>query len=171
MSVSSTLRELAAILLAEAEITDDDADLGPGDPDMARRPSRVLADPAEYVNLGDFPAGILSLAPLTDHNWREEALGLARHDYAVQLLWLVGARDLTGIPELHQRATRWTLPLARVLYGHLTLGDRVMFVGDGDSGNTLASYQLGPFDWGEGRYFGLKWRIGITEKIRMEMEP
>lgn len=171
MGVHAVLRELAAILLAEAEITDADAELGPGDPDLARRPGRVLADPAEYVSLGDFPCGVLTLAPLVEHSWREEALGLARHDYRVQLLWLVGARDLTGLPELHQRATRWAQPIARVLYRHLTLGDRVMFVGDGDAGNTLATYQLGPFDWGEGRYFGLKWSIGVTEKIPMEMEP
>lgn len=171
MGVPAVLRELARTLLEEAEVTDADADLGPDDPDLARRPALVLADPREYVNLGDFPCGVLSLAPLAEHSWREEALGLARHDYALQLLWLVGARDLTGLPELHQRATRWAQPLARVLYRHLTLSDLVMFLGDGDAGNTLATYQLGPFDWGEGRYFGLKWRIPVTEKILMTMEP
>lgn len=171
MGVPTTLRELARLLEAEAEVTDTDAELGPGDPDLERRPALVLADPHEYVNLADFPCGVLSLAPVTEHSWREEAFGLARHDYRLTLFWFVGARELTGLPELHQRATRWALPIARVLFSHLTLSDQVMFVGDGDASNTLATYQIGPYDWGEGKYFGLKWTIGVTEKIPLGMEP
>lgn len=166
--VADVLRELARLLEREAEITDADAALGPDDPDLARRPGRVLADPREYVNLGDFPCGVLALQPMSEHTVRIEGSGLARHDYAVQLLWFVGARDSTGLPELHQRATRWVLPLSRVLCGHVTLGGLVTFLGSGDG--TMGTYQLGPLDWGEGRYFGLKWRIPVTEKLPVTME-
>lgn len=165
MSIAATLTALGAVMEA-AEILD--TDLLPGDPSMARTPSRVLVNPAESISLGDFPAGVLMLQAGADHLWKVEAVGLGRHNYAIQLLWLVGARELTSIEELHIRATRWVEPLARAFFGGITLDNRVKFLGDGSS--SLFTYQIGPFDWGEGRYFGLKVRVPVVEKINVTME-
>lgn len=168
MSVASTLHQLAEVLLA-AELTD--ADLAPDYPAMDRRPRAVIVGPREQVHLGDFPCGLLTLAPMRDHSLLEEAVGLARHDYAITLYWFVGARELTSLLELYDRAQRWIEPIGRELYAHLTLNGTVAFVGGGDADNTLLTYQIGPMDWGDGKYFGLRFTIPITEKYTTPMEP
>lgn len=153
MSVPQTLQALAT-RLATLDAT------------LLTPTSRIYADPAEALSLGDFPALVLALAPGTTQTWRQEALGLARHDYTVALYVFVGARQ-TGLAELHSRVLPWPQALATVLVADLTLGGTVQWIGDGGDG--LFTYDVGPYQWADGEYFGLKCQIPITEKIPLAM--
>lgn len=154
MSLQTTLAALAARL---QQI----------DPAVLTANHRIYPDPAEAVSLGDFPALVLAEAPQVQHIWRQEAFGLARHDYTIALYIFVGARQ-TGLAELHSRVLVWPQALATVLFADLTLGGAMHQIGAGDS-DQLFTYTIGPINWADGEYFGLKCLLPVTEKIPMPM--
>lgn len=155
MSVANTLTQLAAVLATTTPA-----------------PLRVFSDPAEAVSLAEFPCIVLGLAPFglapQDHEWREEALGLARHDYTVAIWIFVGSRQ-SPLPQLHSDCLPWPEAVATVLNQHLTLSGAVTFLGSGVNGLPLFTYRVGPIAWADGDYFGLSLLLPVTEKPVMSM--
>ena len=156
MTVANTLAELRTRLLT---IT------------SPQTPKKVYADPKEATSLGEFPCGVLALAPGVSHSWSTEAAGggtgLAEHDYTVVLYWFVGARA-TPLPELHSRVIPWPEAIFRCLVRDITLAGAVIQLGRGDSTEFL-THQYGPIDWGEQQLWGLKILLPVIEKPIVEM--
>lgn len=131
------------------------------------QPTRVYPDPMEATSLGDFPAIVLCLAPVAEHAWKQEAMGLSRHDYTVGLYVFLGSRN-TDLAELHARVLPWPDAIGRKLIQDLTLGGTVMFLGY-PSDNRFFTYQIGPIEWADGTYFGIKAMLPVTEKTPVPM--
>lgn len=126
-------------------------------------PQRVYPDPAEAVSLAEFPSIVLTLAPQEDQQWHLLAQNYGRHDYIIALYLFVGARQ-TGLPILHSLLLPWPKAIADILLGDVTLGGNVAFIGNGqDPMAPLFRYRIGPIEWSDGVYFGLKALIPITE--------
>lgn len=161
MSVSSAISALADILYT----------INPF-PEEPPRQGCIFTDPREAMVLADFPSIVITEAVGTQHNWIEEALGLARHDYQLTLYIFLGIRQ-TPLPELHARALPWSEALMTVLAAHITLGGVVNQIGYGGDPK-LFTYKLGPIPWGMADgdpliYWGITATLPITEKIPMEM--
>ena len=151
MSVSATLATLRTKILTV-------------NPAPQPQPAVVFADPAEAVNLGEFPAVILALAPEVDHRWFQESVGnpgAGLHEYEVLIYILVGARS-EGLPALHSKVLPWPKALADVLIADITLGDQVTFIGDPE-GRGLFRYRTGVIQWADGLYFGMKVWLKVSE--------
>lgn len=129
-------------------------------------PKKVYADPKEATSLGEFPCGVLALAPGVTHAWETEAMGggagVAEHDYTVAIYWFLGTRQ-TPIGELHSRTLPWPESIFRALVADITLAGAVLHIGPGDSPR-LFDYQIGPLDWGDGEFWGLKILLPVVEK-------
>jgi hypothetical protein len=151
MSVSETLATLRTKILTV-------------NPAPQPAPLNVFADPAEAVNVGEFPAVILALAPEVDHEWQQATAGgasLGEHDYEVMIYILVGARS-EGLPALHSKVLPWPKALADVLIADITLGGTVSFIGDAERAR-LFRYRIGQIAWADGIYFGLKVWLKVQE--------
>jgi len=127
---------------------------------------KVYADPKEATSLGEFPCAVLSLAPGVAHTWSTEAAGggsgLAKHDYTVAIWLFIGARA-TPIGELHSRTIPWSEAVFRALVADIRLSGAVIQMGAGDS-PAFFTYQIGPLQWGDQEYFGLKVLLPVVEK-------
>lgn len=151
MTVANTLTQLRTRLLT---IT------------SPQSPKKVYADPKEATSLGEFPCIVLSLAPGVVHTWGTEAAGggsgLAEHDYTVAIWVMLGARA-TPLPELHSRTLPWPEAVFRALVADITLGGAVIQLGAGGD-PTFLTYQIGPLDWGDQEFFGVKLLLPVVEK-------
>lgn len=133
---------------------------------------RIYTDPAEAVSIAEFPSLVMGLSPSQTHTMRQEALGLARHDYTLALWLFLGIRQ-TSLGELHSRALPWAEAIMRVLSANITLGYVVDQIGDGGS-NMMFTYKVGPIPWGQDNntplvYWGLTCQLPVTEKPVMDM--
>lgn len=141
-------------------------------PEDGFREGCVLVGPPEGLTVADFPTAVICLTPGQQHNWTEEAMGLARHDYSATIYVILGIRQ-TPLSELQARSLPWPEAIARVLVSHLTLNGTVNQIGYGGDPK-ITSYTLGPIPWGmsnEGTllYWGLTFTLPIIEKPNMEM--
>lgn len=127
----------------------------------------VYDNPAEAVSLGNFPCIVLALAPgdQARHEWRRKAGHIGIHKYEAALWLFVGSRQ-APLPELHARILSWPSALADALAPHLTLDGAVSFIGDGNPTGLLFSYQIGPIEWGDGVYFGLRATLPVSEVVQ-----
>jgi hypothetical protein len=129
-------------------------------------PKAVYSDPKEATSLGEFPCIVLSLAPGIAHSWGTEAAGggsgLAEHDYTVAIWVMLGARG-TPIGELHSRTIPWSEAVFRSLVADITLSGAVIQLGRGDSTEFL-TYQIGPLEWGDQEFWGVKCLLPVVEK-------
>lgn len=161
MSVSATIAQLATLLATV-------------DPTPQPQPRRVYSDPAEAVNLADFPAIVMGLSTSAPQAFTEEAMGLMRHDYTLALWIFLGIRQ-TPLAELHSRALPWSVAITTVLSANLTLGYRINQLGPGTFNQPLISFRLGPIPWGMSgsaplTYWGLTGQLPIVEKYNMTMD-
>jgi hypothetical protein len=129
-------------------------------------PKKVYADPKEATSLAEFPAIVLALAPGIAHSWSTESAGggtgVAEHDYTVAIWVFLGARG-APIGELHSRTIPWSEAVFRALVADITLSGAVIQLGRGDSTEFL-TYQIGPLEWGDQEYWGVKCLLPVIEK-------
>jgi hypothetical protein len=126
---------------------------------------RVYSNPAEAVNMADFPCAILALAPGQQNQWAfETAGGWGRNDYTVAIWLLVGART-TGINELYGRMVDWPKAIADVLAADITLSGQVAFIGDEHNSNQLFQWSPKLIPWADGTYFGLEFLLPVCERF------
>lgn len=129
-------------------------------------PKKVYADPKEATSLGEFPAIVMALAPGIAHSWGTEAAGggsgLAEHDYTIAIWVFLGTRG-TPIGELHSRSLPWPEAVFRALVADITLSGAVIQLGRGGDPEFL-TYQIGPLEWGDQEYWGVKCLLPVVEK-------
>ena len=130
--------------------------------------ARIYSDPAEAVNMGDFPLVVMYAAPQTQHMISEISVGSALDRYTVRMLLLLGSRT-TGLEELHARVMPWPRAFATVLFADLKLSGAVEFIGSGDERGELFTWNYGPKAWGEGEYFGIAFDLPVTEWFQTPM--
>jgi hypothetical protein len=150
MSIANTIAELAEALK-------------PIDPTPQPKPARIYTNPAEALTLADFPAIVLALAPNVENEWGSEATGpntLGQHQYIIAVYVFVGSRETTKLPELHSRVLPWVEPVAKALFASLTLGGSVYSIGP-------LRYQIGPIEWADSTYFGIRFLLQITEYVEV----
>lgn len=155
MSIKTTIAQLEALLTG----LQSDA----GDVLM-----RIFTATPEQPQPADFPAMVIEFSPEEEGAWKQEALGLGRNDYRLQILIFVGAPAVTPISELHDAAIAWIKPLADKLVSNITLTGNVTFTGFPDSNITFA-YWVQAIDWNQGQFFGLRAILPVTEKIVQTM--
>lgn len=128
----------------------------------------IYENPAEAVNLEDFPIAVICLMPGAEQAWRMESMGQPgeiQHDYVAAVYVLLGMMG-TGLEELHERAALWPQALAVALAAHLKLGQaRIVKIGYRED-NKLFTYKMGPIEWGKQIYFGLTLTVPMRELIR-----
>jgi hypothetical protein len=130
--------------------------------------ARIYTDPAEAVNLSDFPLAILYLAPQTQNTITEEALNYASDRYTIRIKLLIGDRN-TGLEELHARVLPWPRAIAIALLADLKLSGAVQFIGASDPSGKLFDYTYGPQPWGDSSYFGFNIDLPVCEWFQTPM--
>lgn len=156
MSQSATLAALATVLQG---ITTPSA------------PAKVYANPREATGLGEFPCIVLTVAPGASHTWNKTTMGngtgntIWSHYWTAGLYLFVGQRG-TPLPELHGRILGWPESITAALNADLTLGHVVSTLGTGQPSQPIWSYQVGPIQWADGLYFGIKGQIGVREQVQ-----
>lgn len=128
-------------------------------------PARVLEDPAETLNLADFPALVLAYDWHADHEIQYHADSRSHHKYYVSIYLFLGGKA-TPLPELHQRALQpWPVQIARILFAHLTLGGDIEFLGAGTS-DPFLKYRVGFWPWGgvNEQYWGFRFNLIVNEE-------
>ena len=159
MSIANVLTQLAA-KLATLSITYANGDVVT---------PRVFADPAEAINLGDFPVIVLGIAPEERHQWTRKAVGTGLHRYTVAIWVFVGARQ-TELPELHSRAIRWVEPISDLLLADQRVNNSAAYIGEGGAVGKLFDYIIYPAqEWADGVYFSLTFLLPVSENKLQQM--
>lgn len=128
----------------------------------------VYGNPAEAINLEEFPVAVIALMPGAEQAWRMESMGQPgeiQHDYIASVYVLLGMMG-TGLEELHERAAYWPEALATALVAHLKLGQAAIVKVGYREDNKLFTYKVGPITWGKQLYFGLTLTVPMRELIR-----
>ena len=152
MTVATTLTALAAVL---STITSPAA------------PAAVYANPREATSIGELPVIILTESATTTHTWTplsfQKGGQVWNHQWSADLFLLVGPRG-AGLPDLHGRLLGWPESITRALGADLTLGSTIESLGH-DNGQVW-QYRIGPQQWGDQQFFGLRGQIAVTEFIQ-----
>lgn len=126
------------------------------------QPRRIYADPAEAVNLGDFPCLVLSMDPdRKDHAFHRKAVGVYHYQFIAAIWVFVGMRQ-TPLPELHSRALAWPIPIGQVILANQRLSNTVSWSGEGGATGLVFTHDAGFKQWADGEYFGLKFSLPLS---------
>jgi len=126
----------------------------------------VYADPKEAVSGGNFPCVYLALAPLTDHAFALEALGVVRHTPVIGIYLSVSTLQ-KPLNERHALVIQWPELINAAIVARLKLGGAAQFVGV--DGEQLWTYRIQTTQWADGAYWGLVGRLPVTDKIAVAM--
>ena len=153
MPVSKTFDDLFAIFNTSASWT------------LTGPPLRVLEDPAETLNLMEFPALVLAYDWNSTHEIQFHADSRSHHKIYIAIYLFLGAKG-TSLAELHQRALQpWPVQVARILFPHITLGGDIEFLGEGTS-EAFLRYRVGFWPWGSvsEQYWGFRFILAANEE-------
>ena len=105
---------------------------------------------------------LVTLAPQQSHTWSLEAADYARHTYSLTIYVFTGIRN-SGVSQVYDQILDYPLGLATALFGDMTLGGNVTFIGSGSG--QLFDYRYGEIVWGESRLWGLVINLQVVEKV------
>lgn len=135
--------------------------------DAGKVMTRFWTDPPEQPQPADFPSCVIEHSPDFEGVAFNEAMGLMRYDYQVQIMVFVGTPSVTPMGELHNAAASWIKPITERLVTNQTLGAEVMWTGYGDG--VQLRWWIQPINWNNATFYGLRILTGVTEKIPTTM--
>ncbi len=130
-------------------------------------PTRVMSDPEYQISSSDFPLIVMGLDPDAVNQFRLHTPGFLWHSYNLAVYVLVGAAN-TPLGQKHKSARQWPEEVGRSLYvwhqGHF---NRHIMPGTPSDPRTNLMWELGDWDWADGRYFGIKFALPVSERLEV----
>lgn len=130
-------------------------------------PAAVYVQPADSasISLNSLPIVVLMQNIFVEYNWQGSGNGNGRHNWEIMAQVYLEKRD--GInPFSPDAATAlalhddWIKAMADVLRANMTLNGTVLHIGDGQ---TIFRYLVGNFQWNATNYWGIAFRIPVSQ--------